>query len=80
MLSGGVDACAIWSPQSLTILDEMEGAHQAGPEHRLLRHQHLPGQLDRSCPSYLEAHHDVAVRFMRALLPRHGLRRPGGEL
>ena len=67
MLSGGVDACAIWSPQSLTILDEMENATK------------LAQNTDFSdisislaswivMPEYLEANHDVAVRFMRALL------------
>ena len=67
MLSGGVDACAIWSPQSLTILDEMENATK------------LAQNTDFSdisislaswivMPEYLEENHDVAVRFMRALL------------
>ena len=67
MLSGGVDACAIWSPQCLTILDEMEYATK------------LAQNTDFSdisislaswivMPEYLEENHDVAVRFMRALL------------
>ena len=66
MLSGGVDACAIWSPQSLTILDEM-------PEATKLAQNTDFSDISISLaswiamPSYLEANHDVAVRFMRAL-------------
>ena len=67
MLSDGLDACAIWSPESLTILDQMEGAHK------------LAQNTDFSdisvslaswivTPSYLEENRDVAVRFMRAIL------------
>ena len=66
MLSGGVDACSIWSPQSLTILDQM-------PEATKLAQNTDFSDISISLaswiamPSYLEANRDVAVRFMRAL-------------
>ena len=67
MLSGGVDACAIWSPQSLTILDEMEGATKLA-QNTDFSDISISLASWIAMPEYLEAHHDVAVRFMRALL------------
>ena len=67
MLSGGVDACAIWSPQSLTILDEMEGATKLA-QNTDFSDISISLASWIAMPEYLEANHDVAVRFMRALL------------
>ena len=67
MLSGGVDACAIWSPQSLTILDEMENATKLA-ENTDFSDISVSLASWIVMPEYLEANHDVAVRFMRALL------------
>ena len=66
MLSGGVDACAIWSPQSLTILDEMEGATKLA-QNTDFSDISISLASWIAMPSYLEANRDVAVRFMRAL-------------
>ena len=78
MLSGGVDACAIWSPEP-----DHPGRdgrrHQAGRERGLLRHQHLPGQLDRQ--ARLPGRQPGRGRPLHAgPLQGHGLRRPGGAL
>lgn len=66
MLSGGVDACAIWSPQSLTILDQMPDATKLAEN---IDFSDISISLASwiTMPSYLEENHDVAVRFMRAL-------------
>ena len=66
MLSGGVDACAIWSPQSLTILDEMADATKLAEN---VDYSDISISLASWIvkPDYLAANHDVAVRFMRAL-------------
>ena len=66
MLSGGVDACAIWSPQSLTILDQMPDATKLAEN---IDFSDISISLASwiAMPSYLEENHDVAVRFMRAL-------------
>ena len=67
MLSGGVDACAIWSPQSLTILDEMEGAHKLA-QNTDFSDISISLASWIALPSYLEENRDVAVRFMRTIL------------
>ena len=66
MLSGGVDACAIWSPQSLTILDEMADATKLAEN---VDYSDISISLASWIvkPDYLAANRDVAVRFMRAL-------------
>ena len=67
MLSDNLDACAIWSPESLTILDQMEGAHKLAQNTDF---SDISVSLASwiAMPSYLEENHDVAVRFMRAIL------------
>lgn len=67
MISGGVDACAIWSPESLTVLDQVEGAHKLAQN---IDFSDISVSLASwiAKPKYLEENHDVAVRFMRALL------------
>ncbi len=66
MLSGGVDACAIWSPQSLTIMDEMADATKLAEN---VDYSDISISLASwiAKPAYLEANRDVAVRFMRAI-------------
>ncbi|WP_297720084.1 ABC transporter substrate-binding protein [Intestinimonas sp.] len=66
MLSGGVDACAIWSPQSLTIMDEMADATKLAEN---VDYSDISISLASwiAKPDYLEANRDVAVRFMRAI-------------
>ncbi len=67
MLSGSVDACAVWSPASLTILAESD-------EYTLLCDNTTFSDTAISIaswiatPSYLEDNSDVAVRFVRAIL------------
>ena len=66
MLSNGVDACAIWSPQTLTILDQMEDATKLTDN---MTFSDISVSLASwiAMPNYLEENRDVAVRFMRAL-------------
>lgn len=67
MLSDRLDACAIWSPESLTILDQMEGAHKLAQNTDFSDISvSLASWIAK--PDYLEENHDVAVRFMRAIL------------
>ena len=67
MIGGGLDACAIWSPESLTILDQVEGAHKLAQN---IDFSDISVSLASwiAKPNYLEENRDVAVRFMRALL------------
>ena len=66
MLSGGVDACAIWSPQSLTILDEMEGAHKLA-QNTDFSDKTVSLASWIVTPSYAEANADKILRFTKAL-------------
>ena len=66
MLSGGVDACATWSPNSLTILDQMSDATKL-TDNLTFADTTVSLASWIATPSYLEANHDVAVRFVRAL-------------
>ena len=65
MLSGGVDACATWSPNSLKILEDA-GRDQADRQHDLQRHHRFSGELDLHAEVRRE-NHDLLVRFTRAL-------------
>ena len=58
MLSGKVDACAIWSPNSTTVIDELEGATILADNVTF---------ADSSMPETVENESDVLVRFVRAL-------------
>lgn len=63
MMSGSVDACTAWNPYSNQIMDNCEGA---------LELEFATNSVNMSSwiclPSYAEEHHDVLVRFTRALL------------
>ena len=63
MVSGNVDACTAWNPYSVQILQNCQGA---------LELEFATNSVNMSSwiclPSYAEEHHDVLVRFSRALL------------
>ena len=63
MMSGNVDACTAWNPYSVQILQNCPGA---------LELEFATNSVNMSSwiclPSYAEEHHDVLVRFSRALL------------
>ena len=63
MMSGNVDACTAWNPYSVQILQNCQGA---------LELEFATNSVNMSSwiclPSYAEEHHDVLVRFSRALL------------
>ena len=66
MMSKGVDACAIWSPQSLTILAEAEGATKL-TDNMTFADTSVSLASWIAMPNYLEENKDVVVRFLRAL-------------
>ena len=66
MLSGQVDACAIWSPQSTTIIDELEGATILA-DNVTFADTSIALSSWIAMPESLESEHDVLVRFVRAL-------------
>ena len=66
MLSGKVDACAIWSPQSTTIIDELEGATILA-DNVTFADTSIALSSWIAMPESLESEHDVLVRFVRAL-------------
>ena len=66
MMSGGVDACATWSPNSLTILEGMEGTTKL-TDNMTFADTSVSLASWIVTPKYLEENHDVAVRFVRAL-------------
>lgn len=66
MLSGGVDACATWSPNSLKILDEMENATKL-TDNLTFSDKTVSLASWISMPKYAEENRDVLVRFTRAL-------------
>ena len=58
MMTGDVDACALWSPAGAG-----RGHHRPRRQRHLLRHQHLPRQLDRHArPRRGRARHVPALR------------------
>ena len=66
MLSGGVDACATWSPNSLKILEEMPGA--AKLTDNMTFSDTTVSLASWICmPNYATEKRDVLVRFTRAL-------------
>ncbi len=66
MLSGGVDACATWSPNSLKILEEMPTATKLTDN---LTFSDTTVSLASwiAMPKYAEENRDILVRFTRAL-------------
>ncbi len=67
MLSGQVDACAIWSPQSTTVLDELGDDATILADNVMFADQSIALSSWIVLPSSLEEDHDVLVRFLTAL-------------
>ncbi len=66
MLSGGVDACATWSPNSLKILEEMSDATKL-TDNMTFKDTTVSLASWIVMPSYAEEHKDILVRFAKAL-------------
>ena len=66
MLSGGVDACATWSPNSLTILKEMPGATKL-TDNLTFKDKTVSLASWVAMPKYAEENEDILIRFTRAL-------------
>lgn len=66
MLSGGVDACATWSPNSLKILEEMADATKL-TDNMTFSDTTVSLASWICMPKYAQENRDVLVRFCRAL-------------
>lgn len=66
MLSGSVDAAATWSPSSLEILDQLEGATKL-TDNLTFADQTVSLASWIALPDYADENRDVLVRFTRAL-------------
>ena len=66
MLSGGVDACATWSPNSLKILEEMPNATKL-TDNMTFSDQSVSLASWIAMPTYAEENRDILVRFTTAL-------------
>ena len=66
MLSGGVDACATWSPNSLKILEEMPDATKL-TDNMTFADTSVSLASWICMPKYAETNRDTLVRFTRAL-------------
>ena len=66
MLSGGVDACATWSPNSLKILEELEGATKL-TDNMTFADETVSLASWIVMPKYAEENEDTLVKFTRAL-------------
>ena len=66
MLSGGVDACATWSPNSLKILEEMSDATKLS-DNMTFADTTVSLASWIVMPSYAEANRDILVRFTKGL-------------
>lgn len=66
MLSGGVDACATWSPNSLKILEEMPEATKL-TDNMTFADTTVSLASWICMPKYAEENRDILVRFTRAL-------------
>lgn len=66
MLSGSVDAAAAWSPSSLEILDQLEGATKL-TDNLTFADQTVSLASWIALPDYADENKDVLVRFTRAL-------------
>ena len=66
MLSGGVDACATWSPNSLKILEEMPDATKL-TDNLTFSDETVSLASWISMPDYAKENKDVLVKFTRAL-------------
>ncbi len=66
MLSGGVDACATWSPNSLKILEEMPNATKL-TDNLTFSDKTVSLASWIAMPEYAKENRDVLVRYTRAL-------------
>ena len=66
MLSGGVDACATWSPNSLKILEELKDATKLA-DNMAFADETVSLASWIVMPKYAEENRDVLVKFTRAL-------------
>ena len=66
MLSGGVDACATWSPNSLKILSEMSEATKL-TDNLTFKDKTMSLASWITMPKYAKENEDVLIRFTRAL-------------
>jgi len=66
MLSGGVDACATWSPNSLKILEELDGATKL-TDNMTFADETVSLASWIVMPKYAEENREVLVKFTRAL-------------
>ncbi|MBQ9990183.1 MAG: ABC transporter substrate-binding protein [Lachnospiraceae bacterium] len=66
MISGGVDAAATWSPNSLKILEETEGATELA-DNMTFADETVSLASWIVMPKYAEENRDVLVRYTRAL-------------
>ena len=67
MLSGSVDACATWVPNSLKILQEMGDDGIQLTDNKTFIEQTVSLSSWIAMPAYAEENHDLLVRFARAL-------------
>ncbi len=67
MLSGSVDACATWVPNSLKILEEMGDDGIQLTDNKTFIDQTVSLASWIAMPAYAEENHDLLVRFARAL-------------
>jgi NitT/TauT family transport system substrate-binding protein len=66
MLSGGVDAAATWSPNSLKILEEVQGATKL-TDNMTFSDQTVSLASWICMPTYADENRDILVRFTRAI-------------
>lgn len=66
MLTGDVDACALWSPESLTVLEQVEGATKLA-DNVAFSDTSVSLASWIAMPDRVESDHDVMVRFVTAL-------------
>lgn len=66
MLSGGVDACATWSPNSLKIMEEVEGATKI-TDNMTFKDTTVSLASWIVTPKYAEEHKDEILRFTKVL-------------
>ena len=67
MLSGSVDACATWVPNSLKVLEELGDDGVQLTDNKTFIDQTVSLASWIAMPKYAEENHDVLVRFARAL-------------
>lgn len=66
MMTGDVDACALWSPESLTVLEQVEGATKLA-DNVTFSDTSISLASWIAMPDRVESEHDMYVRFVTAL-------------